>query len=291
MSDEPVEPIQEYSEDDIQKAFDEMDLTLEEQQRKHISFAKNIGHTRDVFSNIRPQVLKILEKSSTTPDIYPMVSDGMKFLFDYREELKCVDGMLIPVEREMNSLHSSTGSFAGTVSAFTRVANIYPYDPIKPLPEISKRGGDEKYRQFFGKLDPALLNSYDQVWQTYYGTQADNERGSLFMIRQVYDHFFDLLGPDEKVRASTHWSRKTGEKPNQVYRSEKYAYVAASFVRDEKRAATLISSLKTVLHLYKEANDAHIRGELDNIKAQMTIKAMDDVLKDWIDEISDANLQ
>lgn len=113
----------------------------------------------------------------------------------------------------------------------------------------------------------------------------DKERAALFLIRQSFDHLFDILAPDEKVRASKYWKPKEGDKPNQVYRIERIEYASYSHIADPLRANTLAATSKQMNEVYNLLNQAHERGELNIDKAMKALRAMKSMLDEWADAL------
>ncbi len=78
-----------------------------------------------------------------------------------------------------------------------------PIMPIMPIMHYAER---------FSVFDNALGKTYKEIDETLYGTISDPERATMFVVRQLYDHFFQVLAPDEEVRASKYWRNKKPEK-------------------------------------------------------------------------------
>ncbi len=158
----------------------------------------------------------------------------------------------------------------------------YTVQPVSPPPNRKSR---EYYSSKLKGLNPTLANSYDEVWQTYLGTSSEPHRAALFMMRTLFDNFFAWLGPDEEVRKSEHWHKKDGDKPNQIWRSERLAFALEKHVQNSNRRTILGAASKQITAIYEAANEAHNRGSLDEDKASRTLMAMDSFLKDWIDSL------
>lgn len=135
------------------------------------------------------------------------------------------------------------------------------------------------------EIKPSLADTYEEIWQTYFGTNADPHRAALFLIRTLFDNFFALIAPDDEVRASTHWKQKDGDKPNQIWRPERIAYALEKNIQDEDRRKFLEKESVHITTLYKAVNRAHDRDALDEDKSSKTVLAMDSFLQDWLDNI------
>lgn len=194
-----------------------------------------------------------------------------------------MDGIADEFTAPFGLVMNSTGSFginSGTASSFWM-----PDHETQPFPPPPNRKSRDHYSAILKDVDPTLANSYDQVWQTYYGTSSDPHRASLFMMRTLFDNFFAKLAPDEEVRSSRHWHRKEGKDPDQIWRPERLAYAMEKNIKDANRREIIAAQAKQIGALYKAANKAHARGVLDEDKASRTLMAMDGFLKEWLDSL------
>ena len=66
------------------------------------------------------------------------------------------------------------------------------------------------------------------------------------MMRTLFDNFFAWLGPDEEVRKLKYWHSKDGDKPNQIWRSERLAFVLEKNVKDSNRRVMLEAQSKRI---------------------------------------------
>jgi hypothetical protein len=117
----------------------------------------------------------------------------------------------------------------------------------------------------------------------FYTQQHDQKRAALFQMRQVYDHIFEKLAPDDDVRQSVFWSVKGGDKPNAVYGQERLQFAAHPCISDEERRTALLESVKETLCSYDRLQEAHKRGALSIENASEAFAASDSLLRRWID--------
>jgi hypothetical protein len=103
-------------------------------------------------------------------------------------------------------------------------------------------------------------------------------------MRQLYDHFFSLVAPDDAVRKSPVFHVKSGDKPMQVQRRERLEY-AASLVRDKRLSELLLAEVNEVLDVYQQLNMIHARHSLDRARAKATLLAMQQVIQQWMDAL------
>ncbi|MCX6055327.1 MAG: hypothetical protein NTZ74_10515 [Chloroflexi bacterium] len=257
-----------------------------DQLHNHFSkMSEYVGYSREMLKAAQPNFIELYDQVTINPGLNNIVSSGYEVVrsieIDTRELLCNIPsqaGRLIPMT-------ITSGSMGGTISISAYMAGLthvfQPYTIPNPLPGMSNEDCSTK----FAVLDPALARCYDEVWETYYGTATDRCRGAMYLMRQVYDHFFGLLAPDKMVRSSVYWKEKDDEKPTQIYRSERINYAAYTHIKDESTANLYAKMSKHIIELYELLNDAHKRGEYDEDKAANTVLEMDKVLKDWVEVI------
>jgi hypothetical protein len=141
----------------------------------------------------------------------------------------------------------------------------------------------EFYARKFSELDPSLGATYRSAWSVFYSQQHDPKRAALWQMRQVFDHLFDKLAPDDDVRESAFWSKKTGDKPDAIHRDERLCFAAHRCIRDEALRTGLLESVKETLRSYDRLQEAHKRGELSIEKANETFTSSDALIRRWID--------
>ena len=132
------------------------------------------------------------------------------------------------------------------------------------------------------KLDPALADTFGAIKEVLYGTKSDPERAALYLIRQMFDHFFGLLAPDDLVRKSPYWEKKKGNNPDLVSRMERLKYAAYEHVSDDTKRERLLATAKHMLYVYNALNRAHTRGKLDVSKARSALREMESLIQNWV---------
>jgi hypothetical protein len=152
-----------------------------------------------------------------------------------------------------------------------------------------QRTEHERTSKRLAKLDPNLAKTYEECWQAVYGTTADPERAALWQMRQVFDHLFEILVPDDDlVLESEYWKHKTevGEEDSgKVKRSDRIKF-AASQIEDQNRVETLIASVDHMDKTYNALNYAHKRGKIDAQKAWSTLHGMQVLFEKWLDALN-----
>jgi hypothetical protein len=284
MEEHDSEPVDEFSKEDMDRIFKEAIEAVENLHNSLTQATEYSGYARQIISESHPRYTVLFDKSQDDPSLYPLVASGLGFLRNATIQFNKMAGLAGEITYPLMPVVNSTGTFAGTTNAALEFGLVS--EQFEPLPALPSRKSREEYSSQLKALDIALSDSYEQVWQIYYGTSADRYRAALFMMRQVFDHFFYFLAPDDIVHESPYWTKKKGDKPDQIYRSERVMYAAHTHVEDPELAETLASSAKQINNLYKAANNAHSRGTLDENSANKAVLAMDNMLRDWIDAIS-----
>jgi len=244
-----------------EEIIDDMVARLDAMHRTLVDEATHVGYARDAMLAIRPQWVSISNASTTNPEAAQIYASGLNLLATLRDEVRARQSAVAPLS---GLFQPTSGSVAGFINATGTTASFIPsvysaptnYVPF-PMPDQH-----EAYVERFTKLDATLGKTYLEIWEALYGTRAEPERAALYLIRQAFDHFFEKLAPDDEVRKSPYWAKKTEPgKENHVWRDERIRYVVAMRVKDTARANTLIASTKHMLDVYQGLNRAHERGE------------------------------
>jgi hypothetical protein len=273
----------EYSKEDLDQAYETALKAAEYLHKKLTSLAEDSGYVVRAISEVKPQLDWLYAQAQNNPSGYPIVASGIEFLRGFSSELNRISGLTDDFSKPFDSMVNSTGTFVTTTSASASYLN--PHDPLFKftLPPHQKAG--DHYSEKLRGLNPTLANTYDQVWQTYFATTSEPHRAALFMMRTLFDNFFAWLAPDDDIRNSRYWHKKTGDKQNQIWRIERLMCAIDRHIKDNDRRNILEAEAKQINVLYEAANNAHSRGALDEDKASKTLMAMDSFLKDWLDSL------
>lgn len=280
--DEPPKMFPEYSQDDLDQIFED---ALEAAKRVHskiTSLAEDTGYAVNAISVSKPHLDGLFNEAITNPSVYPFVASAIDTLRGLSDQFVNLEYLSDDYANQVSAVVNLTGTFSGSTG--TGVA-IFSIDEPGPFSLPPNRESRDIYSDKLQKLNPTLSTSYDQVWQTYYGTISEPHRAALFMMRTLFDNFFAWIAPDDEVRDSEFWARKEGDKPNQIWRRERIAYALEKNIKDVNRRKLLEAQSNQITILYKAANEAHKRGSLDEEKASNTLMSMDSFLKDWIDAL------
>ncbi len=279
MDDPAVEPIDEEQPQDI---IEEMEETLDDLHAEFTEAASVIGAEKERIHAIKPVWQSLADSNTDSPEYADVFHTGVHALAAYRDQLNDVRGQYGSIGSRMREISDTTGSTvaitAVTQSFFTRgLVSVTPAPPTLPPKDEAK-----DVEAALLRLDPALLATYLGVREALYGTRSDPERAAQYEIRQVFDHFFSILAPDDQVRDSKYWSPKEREKSNMVARDERLRYAANTHARTPILARTLIGSSRHMLSVHDALSSAHKRGELDVYKARSSIREMETLLRQWI---------
>jgi hypothetical protein len=251
--------------------------------------AIEVGQAKDRFKAIKPLWENLGNASTEDPDAAQIYHSGTLALSSIRDDYKSIaqdylhhhDAMetILPSSDSTVSLTNSTATILITKTN-NRIVNGIDgiFEPIN----ISRR---EKTRHRLNKLSTEIAETYDSIWEVLYGTRSNPERGSLYLIRQVFDHLFGVLAPDNEVKLSKFWHPKDENEPHQVTRSERIVYAAHTHAKNRTAAKRLIASTTHMLDVYKALNKAHKRGRLDRLQSRSSLKEMQAIIEDWVQSI------
>lgn len=248
-----------------------------------VTAAAQAGYIRDTLVRARPYYVAMAGQDPADGHA-DFVASGQQFVRSFSTELRDLSSEQ-SVSTDRISDAAGTAVLFGTITAaapmtirglqrFQFQTNPFTNDKPSAVHRLSR-------------VDPQLPATYEAIWEALYASRADPERAALFLMRQVFDHLFDKLSPDDEVRRSEHWTEKSGNQRAVVYRSERLAYAAAVHVKDRDRANTLMAAARQMLDLYQELNQAHARSTLDPYKARHALMAMKALLESWAAAIAD----
>jgi hypothetical protein len=243
--------------------------------------ANQLGYIRDNLKEVEPYWAGLADSPIHGGEVTNTLNSGFEFMGALNEGLDNIEFVTSNLDKKFTTLTTSTDTAfasAATMSTVTPVENVSKI-PFKPCPFI-KQKGYEYYAKCLEKMNFQLAKTYRQTWEALHGTRAEPERAAMFQIRQTYDHFFEILAPDDEVRKSKFWKRKNGEKPDQINRHERIEYAAHTHIKDKNTAKLLSANVTAILQAYRKLNKAHKRGKLDPIDARQAINAIDKIIKE-----------
>jgi hypothetical protein len=176
-------------------------------------------------------------------------------------------------------LASSTDSTAAIT--IPGIVNLDDYE----APPFFAPDEDATYKKLCD-VDPPLAQTYREVGQAFHGTTADPSRAAIACMRQTLDHFFGNLAPDEAVRNSPYWKFKTSDDPLQITRRERITYATHTYIREPKRAETLLKSIDVVLEAYQFLHRLHQRGALSEKQANKALRITKTFIETWVDAMT-----
>lgn len=263
--------------------IDDIENTLDGLHARLLRDTTEIGQVRDVYKAIRPYWERIGNTSSDDPFTAQIYSSGVDVLISIRDDIRNIADQYPSVSNLLGTIYPSTDlvvSTTDTTAGFILHSTVLPEaEWLQPV-DKSKRDKTSKYLQ---RMDPGLAESYDEIWEVLYGTRSDPERGSLFLIRQVFDHLFSILAPDKEVRESNFWQPKKEPNQNQVTRKEKLDYAAHKHIKNTFMSQRLLNASKHMIDVYEALNKAHKRGLLQPDKARSALKEMNTIIENWIE--------
>lgn len=272
----------------IVSLISEISSCLEQIRIKHIQTAYNIGITRDNLDNMLSFFNGINLSDNIQSDYSPFLSSAKDYLTNYRNQVQTYNTKYDDLSIYTHDITSSGIVFtAASGTAWSVIDdNTYPENGfIIPEPQHDR----EYYYDQFSKIDNSLGKTYKEIDEIIHTTESDPGRAGLYMVRQTFDHFFDVIAPDDDVRKSIYWKEKKpneSKDPKAVWRIEKIKYAAYTQIKDKQKAQSLVDQSNYMLSTYQLLNKAHNRKEINQREAKNLILSMKTILEGWIEAIN-----
>jgi hypothetical protein len=279
----------EINPDDVEKEFDKAIDQISEAHQLLIDSSQFTGYLKEVITAYKPIYRQYAEISENYPELRQYTISGIQMINSIGDSFQNMANLLYPIERQLSVISASTDIFQNTSGSIN--AEVLCLSPDLPLsgsqisydPPPRFLPNENEIEQKLSKYDPVLANTYKEIGQVYYATNSDPRRPALVLMRQVYDHFFSILAPDEKVRGSAFFTpKKEPEKADKIFRRERLNYVVETYVNDPGMKDILINSFREMLDTYDLLNKHHSRGILSIDEARRALKSMKSFIELWI---------
>lgn len=270
--------------DELKHEFDELQLKLEETHNYFIGMASMSGFALDAVKIAKNNFQTMFTHIDNYPEYSLLINSAYTQIASINQNFPNFDSDWFRNEQEIEIIARSLRTTCSTSASVVRTIdkNIVSYIDT---PSFLKVNSDAIFQKLLNLSQP-LANTYKEIEQVLYATNADNTRGAMSMTRQAFDHFFDILAPDDEVRDSDFWEEKTGtDKPNQVYRRERIKYAIANHIDNEKIAANLSNDMTLIIDSYNVLNKLHKRGKMDDKSAKKNLFAVKNFLEDFANSL------
>jgi len=252
-------------------------------QEIHLEAAQHAGYAKAVLHAIAPYYVKAAEFSEDMPNLTPVVTSGIDLAGSITAEFHSMAGSAESILAQAHNLSgtisllaSSTDSTAAII--FPGTMNLDEYE----APPFFAPDEDATYKKLC-EVDPPLAQTYREVGQAFHGTTADPSRAAIACMRQTLDHFFGYLAPDDAVRNSSYWKPKAGEDMLLITRRERITYATHTYIKEPKRAKTLLNSIDVVLEAYQFLHHLHQRGALSEKQANKALRITKTFIETWVE--------
>ncbi|MBW8864873.1 MAG: hypothetical protein JF609_08115 [Verrucomicrobia bacterium] len=270
--------------EEVQRDFEEALKKTEQLREKFSNAAQDLGRIQVMLGATKPYLVGLVRELTASSVDSPIVLSGVATVNAIKHSLTDIESCAtFPIEK-VSWLSASAFSFgANTVATSSLISLEHPGSfKVETIP-IRDFHAENRVAARLAKIDPALGKTCAEIWETLYGTTADSERAAMFMIRQVWDHLFDKLAPEDEVRASRFWKKKEGDKPYQVFRCERIQFAVDRHIANPAHKEQLLAVSRQMLDFYQEFNDAHTRGEINKEKARSALNAVFSWFIQWAD--------
>ena len=244
---------------------------------------EKIGYVQESVNIITKSYRSLMNLCSTGDDVQPTLMSGNTIAHALERELDIVISQALPLSVKIDAILPTIASTSYSVA--TSCNSFYPNLPIVqvyPCPFLPDSNVDTCTCKL-SSFDKSLADVYRGAWNVFYTQRPDPKRAALFQMRQVFDHLFDRLAPDDEVRQSPHWTKKPGDRANAIDREERIRFAAHRCITDTNQRILLLAMTQDMMRSYNRLNKAHERGFLSQESADDAFKAMDAIINRWID--------
>jgi len=197
----------------------------------NVTLAEQLKRLRSKSDALKRSVSEVNQKTAYIADTIGTFTDGLTTIINLRSASDDLDSSIgtglevgAVLESRLDSLASdvwqlseavdqslplfatSSSSVVATCNSLALGASTVAFRPC-PFLEDSLEAG---YARRLGQLNPSLGQTYQSAWNAYFAEPHDPGRTALWEMRQTYDHFFDVLAPDDAVGVLHIGTRRTG---------------------------------------------------------------------------------
>lgn len=245
--------------------------------------AAKAGYIRDATDQFVTAWQTIEGESLKDSSLVPWMASGQNMIEQLDGELDRLGHAIYPLNSVFQAaIPAFEAASSSSVLACNSLAVVeaISFHPCPFLPNSS----EESYATKLSELDAPLGDIYRAAWATQYDQQHDRGRAALWQMRQVFDHFFEVLAPDVAVRSSEHWKAKAAPRPEMIHRRERLTFAANRWIGPRRRTI-LLESVATMVNAYERLNEAHTRDALDIGRARECFRGVDSCIRQWVDSI------
>ncbi len=278
-----MESDNQYPEDprnELQKEIEELKSGLDDLHGRYHKATEFIGYARDSVIKSAPIWISIADGIQSNPENLPFVYGALNDLRNLNAVVKREKEKVSDLVGDTMALSAGSAVFASATGTTADLLGMKQSVILLPSPQSEY----QKEKQIASQLesyDSELGKLYRQVDDVIHVTRSEADRPILVLWRQFFDHLFDKLAPDDKVRNSPFFQKKKGEKPDQVTRIERIRYAAFTHVKDPSQARLLSGQAEQVNKIYSELNKLHKRGPLNLQQSRHAAETMKNHMLQW----------
>jgi len=175
--------------------LDALESNLTTTRARHSQAAEECGYQIEVVQAIR----SYWSEGIPDPAAASTVASGAIVLHEWRKQAEDWNKQAT-VQGETIAAASSTASgIAYTTAVLASVAPAHMVHLVDIKAVAGRRQENDFIRDGLKAIDSSLAVTYSTVWQFEHLSPFDPHRGSLFLMRQVFDHLLEKLAPDAQV--------------------------------------------------------------------------------------------
>lgn len=275
---------------EIDSLLDAIDSQIETLQTKIVEAAGYLGFIKETFKDSHEQWHSLPITGIVTRDNQYYLASTAGVLRAILSEFETVDKDVSYVHKRIEGVAGSSTVFASGMNAFASITGSaeWPKSTVIIYSPLDKYQRHKEYEERLRTMDATLASTYGELIEVIHATVKDPTRSAMFLARQLFDHFFDIVAPDPEVRSSKFWRPKAideSKDSNAVWKNEKLNFAAFYRVKDQYRRQTLEAMSRQMIDLYNLLNKAHTRGPILEAQASHAVESMIRLLQQWIDSI------
>jgi len=256
-----------------------------EKQKQHAQIAAEFGYAKDAFDTVASNFTDVVDD--------PAFKNTQQSLVKFRKFADTRDLLQSGKESNLALFAYAAANTANTTVTSTSAFNMGPtsfpnswaqtHKFVAPPPQTLITAVTD-YAAKLTNLNPTLGELYGSIWPTFFGSVGEGERSALLLMRQLFDHLFEVIAPDSEVRDSTFFTSKDEPNTDQVHRLERINFAAAK-VKDPIVRDLLLDGAEKMIAVYHKLNMLHTRDAIPRAAAQEALSATQAVIERWVDAI------
>lgn len=246
---------------DIKQILQNLYKTKENQEKAKdtiASWAKEIGIHEETLDQ---EINLWTELSKVNNALDPITASGINLSQDLLKQSEDLIGYVDTsrINQAINSMGTINTAFSGIAMSGASISyppNQIPQAYVNLVRINEQQSQQDNISNRIRKINSALADEYDNVWNTLYSTIKDQTRSPMFLIREVVTHLLHHYAPDTEVRSYHSLNTK-----DTITRRHRVEYTSSKI--DPSLRQTFMNQEQAYLDVYGELSKAHNPNGLD----------------------------